>query len=121
MQHVTGALRGQTLVATVTLNDIRDSAVAYALRDQILALVESTGASHVVLDLINVRSIGSIGFLAFLAVRRRLPGGRIVLCNLSDAIRRTFELCRLIAREANPNAPFEVEETVEAAVARVGA
>ena len=75
----------------------------------------------VVLDLGKAKFIGSIGFLAFLGVRRELPNGRIVLCNLFQPVRDMFVVSRLIQTASNPGAPFEVAETKEAALERLKA
>jgi hypothetical protein len=62
--------------------------------------------------------MGSVGFLAFLAVRRRLEVGQIVLCNISCHVRDMLGLCRLISNDPSVKADFEAEDTLEAALAR---
>lgn len=105
------------LVATIAVGEIREAAVAYDLRNEMLALVKETGTEHLVIDARNLASIGSVGFLAFLGVRRSLPG-RIVLCNLAPIVRESFAICRLIPGSDDGSAPFEVAGSLEEALRR---
>jgi anti-anti-sigma factor len=117
--HVTGTITNGVLVVTVVSPQIRDAAVAYAVRDEIIALLDSSQSQDLVIDLKSVDFIGSIGFLAFLGVRRHLDGRRIVICNLSQPVRETFTICKLIATDETIVAPFESATTLEAALARL--
>ena len=119
LPNATGAMNGGCLVVTVLPQQVRETAIAYSLRDEIVALVDSSQTRDLVLDAGNLQFIGSIGFLAFLGVRRHLSDGRIILCNLSFAVREMFAVCRLISTDGAKTAPFEVAATVEAAVARL--
>jgi anti-anti-sigma factor len=112
-------VNGDVLVVTVVPPQIRDAAIAYGLRDEIISLLDALPTRDLVLDVANTQFIGSIGFLAFLGVRRRLEGGRIILCNLSAPVRDMFAVCKLIATDPAKDAPFETAETVEAALARL--
>jgi len=114
-----GTVESSNLIVTVLVEQLREAKVAYDLRDEIVALIEQTQATNVVLDLASARFVGSVGFLAFLGVRRHLGNGRIILCNLSDPIREMFAVCRLIQTENNLTAPFEVAASKEAALARL--
>ena len=117
--NATGAMNNGALVVTVMPLQVRDATLAYALRDEIVALVDSSQTRNLVLDAANLQFIGSIGFLAFLGVRRHLGDGRIVLCNLSGTVREMFTVCQLISADRTKGAPFEEAATVEAAVARL--
>ena len=101
------------LTVLVLLGEIRDSHTAYAFRDEVIAEMKQATTRDVIFDLSRVRFIGSVGFLAFLGVRRQLSGGRIVLCHMSDSIREVFQVCRLIANsDKGAKAPFEEAETL---------
>ena len=113
----TGDLVGKSLVVTVLATQLREAQIAYKLRDDVIALIGKSQPPGVVLDLSKVSFIGSVGFLAFLGVRRHLQGGRIVLCNLSAPIRDMFGACRLIATDATTVAPFETANTAADALA----
>jgi anti-anti-sigma factor len=119
--YATGAITGDVLVVTIVPPQIRDAALAYALRDEIISLLDASPTRDLVLDVANTQFIGSIGFLAFLGVRRRVEGGRIIICNLSPSVHDMFAVCKLIATDPTKDAPFETAATVEAALARLAA
>jgi len=116
--YATGEMKDGILVVTVLAQEVRDVDLAYSLRDEIAALVDSSQVRNLVLDAGSIQSIGSIGFLAFLGVKRYLGDGRIILCNLSPPVREVFAICKLISTDGT-NAPFEVAATLEAAVGRL--
>lgn len=103
------------LVATIAVGEIREPTVAYDLRNEMLVLVRESNAQHVVIDARHLAYMGSVGFLAFLGLRRQLKG-RIVLCNLGPIIRESFAVCRLIPGKSGGNAPFEVADSLEEAL-----
>lgn len=108
------------LVVTINLGEVREPAVAYDLRNEMLALLKDSKCRHLVIDARNLVFIGSVGFLTFLGVRREVTG-RIILCNLDDAIRESFAVCRLIPTGDDRISPFEVAQTPEEAIARLSA
>lgn len=115
---ITGRMENGTLVIHIALEQIRDALQTYALRDEMQALVEASQPRDVIVDLADVKFIGSVGFLAFLSVRRQLAVGRIILANLSENLHKMFALCRLVPTEKASVAPFEVAADVDAALAR---
>ena len=121
LQFAKAAMQSGVLVVTVTTEQIREAAQAYALRDEILAILDSSKATSLVLDLGQLTFVGSIGFLAFLGVRRHLASGRIVICSMSGPVREMFAVCQLISSDPAKRAPFEAAETLESAVARIAA
>ncbi len=117
-QYVSGSVHNDVLVITILVEKVRDAETAHALRDEISSLMDSAKASHVVIDLQRVTFMGSVGFLVFLALRRRVEVGQIVICNISPPVRDMFELCRLISTDPSMAAAFEAEDSLEAALAR---
>jgi anti-anti-sigma factor len=115
-RHMSSQRHEAALVATIQEKMLRDAAICYALRDELALAIDATGAENVVLDLSHVQFIGSVGFLAFLGVRRRLDRGRVVLCGMSDNIREMFRLCGLIAQGPGKQAPLEEADTVDTAL-----
>ena len=111
-----GVIRGNVLVVDVLSEQIRDPDTSYALRDEILSLMQAGEIDHVVIDLERVTFLGSVGLLAFLAVRRQLEGGSVVLCNVAESIQAMLQVCMLISRDPGKTAPFRVADSVEPAL-----
>jgi len=116
-----GEIRGNVLIVTVLLEQIRDPKTSYALRDEILSLLEAGEIRHVAVDLGRVTFMGSVGLLALLTVRRQIPDGDVVLCNLSEAIHDMLEVCMLISANPIKTAPFQAAESVAAALKQLQA
>src|SRR5262245_20072785 len=114
-----GAIQGKNLVVRVEIGQVREGSVAYRLRDEIIALVAQTKPVNIVIDLSKVSFVGSVGFLAFLGVKRNLGEGRVVLSSMSQPIHDMFAACRLIPTKSSSTAPFEVAATGEEALARL--
>ncbi len=104
------------LVVTVISEQLRDFAVVQELRDRVLDAIKQSDAKNVVMDLSRVRQIGSVAFLAFLAIRRQAGIDRIILCNLNEYVQELFRMCKLIASSNGKAAPFEQAETVQQAL-----
>src|SRR5205807_3852 len=115
-KFVRAFVRDGVTVITVTADQIREADQAYGLRDEILAILNASQPSCLVLDLGELSFIGSIGFLAFLGVRRHLAGGRIVICNMSGPVHDMFAVCQLISSDPAKKTPFEAAATLEAAI-----
>jgi anti-anti-sigma factor len=118
--HVTGSVHGDVLVITILAEEICDQKTSHALRDEISLLMDSNESSHVVLDLHRVLVMGSVGCLVFLALRRRVEPGRIVICNMTPAVYDLFNVCRLISTDDSSTvAAFEADDTLQAALTRL--
>ena len=111
------SVRDGITVVTVNTKQIREADQAYALRDEILEILNKSNPSCLVLDLGELTFVGSIGFLAFLGVRRHLEGGRIVICNMSGPVHDMFAVCHLISPDPAKKAPFEAAKTLDSAIA----
>lgn len=114
------SVHGSTLVATVLLPELRDTDAIGQLKDDLLAALAAAKSRNVILDLSQVKFIGSMGFLVFLRVRREEGVERIVLCNVGEQIREAFMICRLLPSEKHQSAPFEEAGTVQAAMKKCG-
>jgi anti-anti-sigma factor len=117
---VSGSMRDGVLVLSVLAEKLRDPESVYTLRDEIMSRVDESGTTDLVLDMERVASVGSVGFLAFLSVRRHLAGGNVVLCNLSAPVRDAFHISRLISEDSSHTAPFIAAGNVDAALQRLG-
>jgi anti-anti-sigma factor len=120
-QLISGSVDHGALVIEVAVKHLRDADVAYSLRDEMVSMLSESGADNVVLDLSQVEFIGSVGLLAFLAMRRSLGeiNGRIVLCNVSDTIHQMLTTCKLASAPPS-DSPFELAADVQAALASFG-
>lgn len=120
-QFAQASVRDGITIIAVTADQIREADQAYGLRDEILAILNASNPSSLVLDLRELTFVGSIGFLAFLGVKRHLAGGRIVICNMSGPVHDMFAVCQLISSDPAKQAPFEAAESLDAAVAKLTA
>jgi len=114
-RYATGTVNEGVLVITIMLEEIRDTSEAHACRDTMVALVDSTHATAVIIDLGCVTFLGSVGLVALLGVRRRMGGGRIILCNASAAVAEMLAVCRLIPKSESESGPFEYTRTLSSA------
>lgn len=114
--HIESTEQDGILVLKILPNELRETDVCYATRDQLLATVNSNGTDRVVIDMANTQFVGSVGLLAFLAVRRAIPTARIILCNLNASILDMLVLCRLVSSNESDEAPFQVRATLDDAV-----
>lgn len=105
------------LIVTVLAEQLREFATVQGLRDGVLTAIESTKVKNVIIDLQRVKQIGSVAFLAFLAMRRQSGIDRIILTNLSEWVQELFGICKLIAsRGSGKSAPFEQALNIEEAL-----
>ncbi len=94
------------LIATLTLPKLRDLSVSNEIKQALLSAIAQHKPTSVVIDLRHVEFIASIGFLAFLAVRRESGVERIALCEFRENVKEVFLLCRLISDTNDPKVPF---------------
>lgn len=105
------------LIVKVLSEQLREFETVQGLRDGVLKAIESSKVKNVIIDLENVKQIGSVAFLAFLAMRRQSGIDRIVLTNLSEWVQELFGICKLIASKGSgKSAPFEQAINVEEAL-----
>ena len=108
---------GSTLIATILEKRMRDVGPVQQIKSELLSAIEAHSAKFVIVNLQHVEFVGSVAFLAFLAIRRQAGVERVVLCNIDDRVREVFQLCKLIPDDARPTAPFEVANSLAAATA----
>lgn len=114
------AVENGVVVATVLVPQIRDPQVVETLRNTMLVAIEASGARSVIISFSGVKFMMSMSFLAFLAVRRQIGGGRVVFCEVSPEIIEILSICRLIPAGNSTSAPFEVAHTMAEARERCG-
>lgn len=114
------AVEDGVVIATILVPQIRDPQVADSLRSSILQAIDASDARSVIIDFSNMKLMVSMALLAFLSVRRRIGGGRIVFCELRPELVEILDICRLIPRGNVTTAPFEIAQTLKDARERCG-
>lgn len=109
--------RGGTLIIRIQYPKLREINVAHQLQRAMVAEVTAADPEVVVLDFTAVETLGSVAFLAFLAVKRQGKVKRVILCSLNQHVRECFEICRLVRSESLPSAPFEQADSIADAIA----
>ncbi len=111
-------VRCAAVIARVAEAHVSGDQLADALREELFALLEHSGAADIVLDLSSVTYLSSAGITPLLAVSKsvREHGGRMVLAGLTPDVEDVLTATRLISSGKAP-APFEHQSDVPAAVA----
>jgi anti-anti-sigma factor len=122
-RHLTSHTEQGVLVLTFTEPHIRGDDLAEEVRDELLAAADEAGADRVVLDMARVTYMSSVAFRPLLQLHAALKDrrGRIVLCNLAEAVREVLHLTRLVSTNPSSRSPFEERPDVAAAVAALAA
>ncbi len=109
------------LVVRVTEAQVMGDTVADALRDQLLALYDQTGATHAVIDMEQVAYLSSAGIRPLLALNRevREREGRLILCGLNPDVEGVFVATRLISHSHSAPATFESAPDISSAIAHL--
>lgn len=113
---ITHELHGTNVVITILDERIRDAQRVNQIKDAMLEIVNTHPCTNLIIDMSRVKFIGSVGFLAFLAVRRSANIVNVVLCNLDENVRELFMICRLIPSDSGFKAPFQVATSVPSAL-----
>ncbi len=112
-RYIESSTQDGVLVITIRATAMRDTQICYAIRDQMIEAIDPDDTQTVIINLESLAFVGSIGLLGFLAVRRKIPKSRIVICNVTDTIREVFLLCRMISADNSADSPFEMTATLQ--------
>lgn len=112
--------QGDCLVATILEGQLRDQLVVNRVREEFLNQVASTPAKDIVLDFGNVSFVGSVAFMAFLAMRRAPGVEQVLLCNVDPNVKSVFEVCKLIPTAQRAEAPFKLAGSLSDAMNAAG-
>jgi anti-anti-sigma factor len=120
-EHDATYVQCPVLVMRVTESQVMGDTVADALRDQLLAMYDQTGAIHVVVDMEQVSYLSSAGIRPLLALNRevREREGRLILCGLNRDVEGVFVATRLISPNHSAPATFESAPDVSTAIAHL--
>jgi anti-anti-sigma factor len=118
-EHQTKYVRCPVLVLRVAESQVMGDTVADALRDEMLAVYQQSGAVHVIIDMEQVTYLSSAGIRPLLSLNREVRDreGRLILCNLSRDVESVFVATRLVSTSRATPATFEKHDNVPSAVA----
>ncbi len=115
------SVHGVNVVITILEERIRDPEKVTEIKDAMTEVVSNSVCKNLIIDMGRVQFIGSVGFLAFLAMRR-IPGVQnVVLCSLNEHVKELFVICRLIPSKNASSAPFHDSASVQSALEWCGA
>ncbi|MFN9913001.1 MAG: STAS domain-containing protein, partial [Pirellulaceae bacterium] len=89
-------VKDRVLLVRLKLAKLVDPLVAQRLKAELEEKVNQHQSQIVILDFQEVTFVGSVGFLAFLSLRRLPTVQRVIVCQLDANIREIFTICRLI-------------------------
>ncbi len=121
-RHITATSEQGVLVLAVDLTEVKDYMIAEELRYELVHAVKRATSKRFVLDLRNMAFMTSLAFVAFIGLKHgvREVEGRLVLCNLTDFIRKVFNAKRLLTPGATTgNVAFEEAESLSEAIERM--
>lgn len=120
-RHVSCTEEQGALVVKITESEVQGDSLADSLRQELLDVLQQTGAKQVVLDFCQVIYLSSVAFRPLLSLRRKLyeKGGRLVFCNLAQAVGEVLFVTRLVSTSRAAPATFEVEPDLASALARL--
>jgi anti-anti-sigma factor len=118
-EHPSKYVRCPVVVVRVNEAQVMGDTIADALRDELLALYQQSGATHVVIDMAQVTYLSSAGIRPLLSLNKevREREGRLILCGLTRDVESVFVATRLISSSRSAPATFEKHPDVPAAVA----
>jgi anti-anti-sigma factor len=97
-RHITTTTDQGVLVIMVELTEVKDYMVAEELRYELVHAVQRAQSRNFVLDLRNMTFMTSLACVAFIGLKHsvREVDGRLVLCEMSEFIRKIFNAKRLL-------------------------
>jgi anti-anti-sigma factor len=121
-RHITATTEQGVTVLAVDLTEVKDFMIAEELRYELLHAVKRASSKKFIIDLRNMTFMTSLAFVAFIGVKHgvREVGGRLILCNMTEFIRKIFNAKRLLSPGAQTgNVAFDEAESLSAAIARI--
>jgi anti-anti-sigma factor len=118
-EHPSKYVRCPLVVVRVNEAQVMGDTIADTLRDELLALYQQSGATHVVIDMAQVTYLSSAGIRPLLSLNKevREREGRLILCGLTRDVESVFVATRLISSSRSMPATFERHADVPTAVA----
>jgi anti-anti-sigma factor len=118
---VESVLEDGVLVLTILCRQIEGHEIANQLRQELLEAVKQANATRVIVDMQHTRYLSSVAFWPLLALRKHLHevGGKLLICGLSGSVGDVFYTTKMVDSTGASNAPFEMAESCQIAVARL--
>jgi anti-anti-sigma factor len=118
-EHQSRYVQCPVLVLRVTESQVMGDTIADALRDEFLALYDSSRAVHVIIDMEQVAYLSSAGIRPLLSLNRKVREreGRLILCRLNSDVEGVFVATRLISSGRAMPATFESHPDVPSSIA----
>lgn len=120
-RHISTTTEQGVLVMMVELNEVKDYMVAEELRYELVHAVQRSISRKYVLDLRNMTFMTSLACVSFIGLKHavREVQGRLILCNMSDFIRKIFGAKRLLTpSQSTGSVAFEEAATLQEAIER---
>jgi anti-anti-sigma factor len=121
-RHITAVTEQGVFVLTVDLTEVKDYMIAEELRYELVHAVKRANTKKFVLDLHNMEFMTSLACVSFIGLKHgvREVEGRLVLCHMTDFIRKVFNAKRLLTPAVNTgNVAFEEAPTLADAINRL--
>jgi anti-anti-sigma regulatory factor len=100
-------LNGSQLTVKVLTQQLRDHHSVQGLRSVIDQGLKGASVTDLILDLHDVKMIGSVAFLAMLGVRRDHHLDHFFVSGMSQGVKEVFTICKMLRTPANPEGIFE--------------
>ena len=94
-RHITTRLESDILILTLELEQVKDYVVAEELRYEMMHAAKRFKRKKIVVDLQNMTFMTSLACVAFIGLKAgvRDNHARIVMCNMSEFIRKVRQAC----------------------------
>ena len=118
-RHIAATTQDGILVLTVLETQVREYMLAEELRYELVHAVKRSKATRVILDLGNMEFMTSLACVAFIGLKHavREKDGRLLLCNISEFIKKILDAKRLLSRSHRTGSiAFEAVPTLEEAL-----
>jgi anti-sigma B factor antagonist len=119
--HLHASLHKEVLVLTFVDAELAADEVVHSLRVELLSAINDAAVREVVLNLQNVRYLGSAALRPLLNLKQKLKerGGRVLLCGLAPRLAEVFRVTRLIEQGKGLPGIFDTVADVPAALAQL--
>lgn len=121
-RHITAGIKDDILILTLELEQVKDYVVAEELRYEMMHAAKRFKRKKIIVDLRKMSFMTSLACVAFIGLKAgvRDNHARIVMCHMSEFIRKVFNAKRLLTPSQNTGAvAFEEAETLDDALARL--